>query len=230
MQFSKPHTLAEIAAILNCKFIGNSAFLIKGMNEIHRIKEGEIVFVDHPKYYDKALQSAASVILINKEVPCPEGKALLISSDPFRDFNFLINFFRPFEFNTDKVSNSAQIGSNCQIHSTVTLGNNVKIEANCHIINTEIADNTTILANSIIENSKIGSGVNIGPFARIRPNTTLGNTTKIGNFVEVKKSSLKGVKAGHLSYLGDSQIDEGTNIGAGTITCNYDGINKHKTI
>jgi len=85
-----------------------------------------------------------------------------------------------------------------------------------------------IKTNSIVENSTIEDS-SIGPIARIRPNSILKDT-HIGNFVEVKKSNLTGVKAGHLAYLGDSQIDEGTNIGAGTITCNYDGINKHKTI
>ena len=89
MKFSVPQTLEKIAAILNCDFVGDASFPVLGMNEIHVVRSGDIVFVDHPKYYDKALSSAASVVLINKIIPCPKGKALLVSEDPFRDFNIL---------------------------------------------------------------------------------------------------------------------------------------------
>lgn len=84
MKFSKSHPLKEIAAIIDCQYRGDDNFPVDGMNEIHVVTPGDIVFVDHPKYYDKALQSAATIILINKEVECPAGKALLISDDPFR--------------------------------------------------------------------------------------------------------------------------------------------------
>lgn len=111
------------------------------------------------------------------------------------------------------------------------LGENVSIGANCQIINSTIENNTTILANSIIENSHIASDCVIGPFARIRPHTHLQQGVKIGNFVEVKKSTIqKSSKVNHLSYIGDSHIGKNVNIGAGTITCNYDGANKHQTI
>ena len=87
MKFTSGQTLSKIANLLDCNFIGNADFPVLGMNEIHVVEKGDIVFVDHPKYYDKALESKASIILINKEVNCPPGKALLISEDPFRDFN-----------------------------------------------------------------------------------------------------------------------------------------------
>ncbi|WP_295985526.1 LpxD N-terminal domain-containing protein, partial [uncultured Algibacter sp.] len=87
MKFPKPHTLKQIADLVDCKFVGASDFQVLGMNEIHVVEPGDIVFVDHPKYYGKALDSAATIVLINKEVECPVGKALLISEDPFRDFN-----------------------------------------------------------------------------------------------------------------------------------------------
>ncbi len=96
MKFSKTYSLKEIATIINAQYVGSDSFPIEGMNEIHVVEQGDIVFVDHPKYYDKALQSAATVILINKEVACPEGKALLISDDPFRDFNKLTDYFKCF--------------------------------------------------------------------------------------------------------------------------------------
>ena len=110
------------------------------------------------------------------------------------------------------------------------LGKNVLISPNCIIKASKIGDNTNILANSIIENAVIGSNTSIGPFARIRPETKIGNHSKIGNFVEVKKSSIENnSKVSHLSYIGDSKIGNDVNVGAGVITCNYDGINKFQT-
>ncbi|MDX1427924.1 MAG: LpxD N-terminal domain-containing protein, partial [Salegentibacter mishustinae] len=97
MKFPQEHTLQQIATIIDAQYIGDANFPVKGMNEIHVVTPGDIVFVDHPKYYDKALNSAATVILINKEVDCPEGKALLISEDPFSDFNKLTQYFKPFQ-------------------------------------------------------------------------------------------------------------------------------------
>ena len=103
------------------------------MNEIHVVRTGDIVFVDHPKYYDKALQSAATVILINKKVSCPEGKALLISEDPFRDFNRLSQYFRPFEPADRSIATTAKIGKNTVIQPNVFIGNHVSIGENCLI-------------------------------------------------------------------------------------------------
>lgn len=115
------------------------------MNEIHVVQEGEIVFVDHPKYYDKALESKASVVLINKEVACPEGKALLISDDPFRDFNKLTEFFKPFERSNGLISASAKIGQNSVIQPNTFIGNNVVIGNDCLIhSNVSIYDNCII--------------------------------------------------------------------------------------
>ncbi|HNB34286.1 MAG TPA: LpxD N-terminal domain-containing protein, partial [Bacteroidia bacterium] len=90
--------LADVASLLNAKYIGDDGFQITGINEIHKVEKGDITFVDHPKYYDKALNSAATTILINKEVSCPEGKALIISDDPFRDYNLLTRKYRPLTF------------------------------------------------------------------------------------------------------------------------------------
>ena len=123
------------------------------------------------------------------------------------------------------------IDINVIIEGKVTLGYGVKIGAGCILKNCDIADNTEIKANSIIEGASIGENASIGPFARLRPDTIIANEVHIGNFVEVKKSTLGvGTKCGHLSYIGDSQVGSGVNIGAGVITCNYDGVNKHQTI
>ena len=127
-------------------------------------------------------------------------------------------------------------GNDCTIDVNVVfegdnvLGNNVLISPNCIIKDSKIGDNTSIFPNSIIENSIIGSNTTIGPFARIRPDTNIGDHSKVGNFVEIKKSTIKNnSKVSHLSYVGDSKIGDDVNIGAGVITCNYDGANKHQT-
>jgi len=113
----------------------------------------------------------------------------------------------------------------------VTLGSNVVVHANCIIENAVIGDNSIIKANSVIESAKIGNSCELGPFARIRPDTVLHNQAKVGNFVEIKKSTVgNGSKISHLSYIGDTTMGDEVNIGAGTITCNYDGANKFETV
>jgi UDP-3-O-[3-hydroxymyristoyl] glucosamine N-acyltransferase len=156
MKFFKAHTLNEIASIIDCKFIGDANFPVLGMNEIHVVEPGDIVFVDHPKYYDKALQSSATIVLINKEVACPEGKALLVSDDPFRDFNKLTQHFRPFVASNVAVASSAKIGTNTIIQPNCFIGNNVVIGDNCIIhANVVIYDNTIIGNNVIIHSGTI---------------------------------------------------------------------------
>lgn len=151
MKFPKSHSLQEIANLLNCEFIGDQNFPVLGMNEIHVVEPGDIVFVDHPKYYDKALQSAATIVLINKKVDCPEGKALLISDDPFRDFNTLTKHFRPFQGTSLAISLSATIGEGTVIQPNCFIGNNVSIGKNCLIHpNVTIYDNTVIGDNVMI--------------------------------------------------------------------------------
>lgn len=152
MKFPKIHTLKEIADLIDCEFVGDANFQAHGMNEIHVVEPGDIVFVDHPKYYDKALNSAATIILINKSVDCPEGKALLISDDPFRDFNKLTRHFRPFQGTNVSISLSSEIGENTFIQPNCFVGNNVKIGKNCIIhANVSIYDNTIIGDNVIIQ-------------------------------------------------------------------------------
>ncbi|MDD5215655.1 MAG: bifunctional UDP-N-acetylglucosamine diphosphorylase/glucosamine-1-phosphate N-acetyltransferase GlmU [Methylococcales bacterium] len=132
---------------------------------------------------------------------------------------------------------SLEIGQDVEIDVNVIfegknqIGNNVKIGANCLIKNATIGDDVIILANCVIENAEVGANSRIGPFARLRPETVLATDTHIGNFVEIKKSVIgQGSKVNHLSYIGDSLVGKKVNIGAGTITCNYDGANKFQTI
>lgn len=156
MKFPRIYTLQEIAIIIQAKFVGNQDFPIIGINEIHRVENGDIVFVDHPKYYDKALQSKATVVLINKEVDCPEGKALLISNDPFRDFVKIGQYFLPFQSSQKSVSETAEIGKNTIIQPNVFIGNNVRIGENCLIhSNVSIYDNTIIGNNVIIHSGTV---------------------------------------------------------------------------
>jgi UDP-3-O-[3-hydroxymyristoyl] glucosamine N-acyltransferase len=156
MKFSKTYTLQEIASIISCTFVGAADFPVLGMNEIHVVEPGDIVFVDHPKYYDKALESKATIVLINKEVNCPKGKALLISDDPFRDFNILTRHFRPFTQSNSAIAASAVIGRDTVIQPNCFVGNNVSIGDNCLIhANVTIYDNTVIGNNVIIHSGTI---------------------------------------------------------------------------
>lgn len=156
MKFPSIHTLKEIANIIGSTYVGADDFAVHGMNEIHVVEPGDIVFVDHPKYYDKALQSAATIVLINKEVDCPEGKALLISDDPFRDFNVLTKHFRPFVAANVSISTSAQIGEGTVIQPNCFIGNNVSIGNNCLLhANVIVYDNTVIGDNVIIHSGTV---------------------------------------------------------------------------
>ena len=123
------------------------------------------------------------------------------------------------------------IDVNAVLEGNIVLGNRVSIGPNVVMRNATVGDDVTILANCVIEDAEIGSRSRIGPFARLRPETRLSTNTHIGNFVEIKKSDVgEGSKVNHLSYIGDTSIGTDVNIGAGTITCNYDGANKHRTI
>lgn len=151
MKFEKVYALQEIAAIIGCEYVGDPNFPVQGMNEIHVVTPGDIVFVDHPKYYDKALQSAATIVLINKKVDCPEGKALLLSDDPFRDFNVLTKHFKPFQATNSAIAPSAKIGEGTAIQPNCFIGNQVVIGKNCLIHpNVTIYDHTLIGDNVII--------------------------------------------------------------------------------
>ena len=122
------------------------------------------------------------------------------------------------------------IDINCVFEGNVVLGDGTRVGPGCIIRDSQIGDNVNILANSVIEQSKIGEGVVVGPFARLRAGTELAANSKVGNFVETKKAKVgKGSKINHLSYVGDAELAGNVNIGAGTITCNYDGHNKHTT-
>lgn len=221
MKFTSVQTLSKIANLLECNFIGNDDFPVLGMNEIHVVEKGDIVFVDHPKYYDKALESEASIILINKEVNCPPGKTLLISEDPFRDFNKLIHHFNPFIAATAVISPTSEIGENTIIQPNVFVGNNVKIGKNCLIHSNVCLYDHTVVGDNVI----IHSGTILGADAfyyKNRPekydklvsggNVLINNNVEIGALCTIDK----GVTASTVVGEG-SKIDNQVHIGHDTV-------------
>lgn len=159
MKFPRTHTLKEIAQIIDSEFVGPEDFPVEGINEIHVVEPGDIVFVDHPKYYDTALNSAATVVLINKKVDCPEGKALLISDDPFRDFVKIGQQFKSFQPSNQMIASTAKIGEGTVLQPNVFVGHNVKIGKNCLIhANVSIGNDSVIGDNVIIHSGTVLGG------------------------------------------------------------------------
>ncbi len=158
MRLPKSYTLKEFAALIDCEFVGDPNHIITGINEIHRVVAGDLVFVDHPKYYQKALESAATTILIDQKTDCPEGKGLLISAKPFDDFNKLTRHFHPYVPHTNMTGKNCEIDESAILYPNSFIGNDVKIGKNVIIYSgVSIMDRTIIEDNSIIgPNSTIG--------------------------------------------------------------------------
>lgn len=160
MQFPSPVAIEWIAGLTGARLIGNTGGHATGINEIHKVENGDLVFVDHPKYYDKCINSAATFIIINKEVNCPEGKALLIVDNPFEAYCKIVNHFRPFEPAVKMISDSAVIGEGTFIYPGVFIGHHVRIGKNCII-----HPNVTIMDHCII-----------GDHVLIQPGTVIGGS------------------------------------------------------
>lgn len=157
MQFPSPVSLQWIAEFINAKLVGDAQAQATGINEIHKVEKGDLVFVDHPKYYDKCLNSAASFIIINKETSVPEGKALLVVDNPFEAYCKIANHFRPFEPATKMISDSAVIGEGSFIYPGAFIGHHVSIGKNtiihpnvCIMDHCIIGDNVIIQAGTVI--------------------------------------------------------------------------------
>nr|NQU89024.1 UDP-3-O-(3-hydroxymyristoyl)glucosamine N-acyltransferase [Bacteroidota bacterium] len=156
MKLERAHSLSEIATFLHCKYDGDASQEILGINEIHMVEPGDLTFVDHPKYYNKALQSNATTIIINKDVGCPDGKGLLISTDPFADYVKLVKKFRSFEPSNSQISPSAEIGEGTVIQPNAFVGNHVKIGKNCIIhSNVSIYDHVVIGDDVIVHSNTV---------------------------------------------------------------------------
>jgi UDP-3-O-[3-hydroxymyristoyl] glucosamine N-acyltransferase len=210
MKLPRTYTLESIAAIIQAEFEGSPEFPITGINEIHKVVTGDLVFVDHPKYYDKALHSAASAVLINQRVVCPPDKVLLFSDDPCRDFNLLTSHFSPWSMTQGLRGDSVILGNSSQIHPTVVMGNRVTI-----------GKRTIVHAGVVIYDD-----VHLGDDCIIHSNTVLGSdafyykarthgrdkmhtcgSVEIGNSVEIGASCT--IDRG---LTGDTRIGDGTKI------------------
>ena len=150
MQFPEALSLSNIAQWLNVPFAGDGDALVTGINEIHKVTSGDLTFVDFHKYYDAALNSAASFVLINKEVEVPEGKGLLFSDDPFRDFVRLAKRFRPSEPSLEQIASTATIGKNTILMPGVYVGAHVTIGDNCIIHPNVVLYDHTVVGNNVI--------------------------------------------------------------------------------
>ncbi len=150
MKFPSPIAVQEIAQLIGAKLVGNVNGLVTGINEIHKVEPGDLVFVDHPKYYDKCIHSAATFIIINKEASYPEGKTLLIVDQPFEAYQTIVRHFRPFEPANRMISETAVIGEGSYIAPNVFIGPHVTIGSNCRIF-----PNVTILGHCVIGNNVV---------------------------------------------------------------------------
>ena len=233
MTFKKPQTLQSIAEIIGAKMIGEADFPVLGTNEIHMVKNGEIVFVNHPKYYDKALNSDATIILIDKEVACPEGKALLISEDPFRDFNKINTHFTRI-YNFTEQLHDLEMGEGTFVHPSVVIGNEVKIGNNCHIFpNVVIGDRTVIGDNVIIQSGTVLGGDAFyyrklnGNFDRLISvgNVVIENNVEIGNNCTIDRGVTDSTIIGEGSVLDNLiQIGHDTIIGKKVLIASHAAI------
>ena len=211
MKFNHPKSLQEIVALIDCSFIGNKDVIITGINEIHKVVEGDIVFVDHSKYYKKAINSEADVIIIDKEVDnFPKGKALIISKNPFDDFNKITNYFRAFkQWDSDRGSNFKQDVS-AIIHPNVSIGHEVSVGANTIIHSgvvlcdyTIIGDNVIVGPNSVIGHNAFYYKKKIDGYHRLHTcgRTILEDDVEIGALVTIDRG-----------VTGDTIIGKGTKI------------------
>jgi UDP-3-O-[3-hydroxymyristoyl] glucosamine N-acyltransferase len=152
MRFASPIAVSWIGEFIGAKIVGDKNGKATGINELHKVEEGDLVFVDHPKYYEKCIYSPATFIIINKEVDCPAGKALLVVEDPFEAYQKIVRHFRPFEPATKMISDSAIIGKGVVIFPGTFIGSNVSIGPNCFIHpNVTILDHCVLGSNVIIQ-------------------------------------------------------------------------------
>ncbi len=190
MKLKEAQRLDQLAEFLGCKFVGDPAHVITGINEIHVVEEGDLVFVDHPKYYQKALESAATTILIDQNVDCPEGKGLLISDKPFDDFNRLTKHFTPWNPPNENTGSNAVIAETAIIYPNVFIGNDVIIG----------------------EHAVIYPGAYIGDRSVIGDNVIVGPNSVIGHYAFYYKK--KGLNYDRMHSCGGVHLENDVEIGA----------------
>ncbi len=223
MKFASPLKLKEIAKLISAEVIGDPDQLVAGLNEIHRVEKGDLVFVDHEKYYNKALGSAATTILINKKVECPAGKSLLITSEPFVAYNKLVTHYFPNSLALDNpVSVTAEIGKTTTVMPGVYIGHHVRIGENCilhpNVViynNCVIGNNVTIHAGTVIGSDAFYYKKREKGFEKMIScgKVVIGDDVEIGSLCSIDR----GVSADTVIGKG-SKIDNHVHIGHDTIT------------
>ena len=213
MKLSQPITLAQAAEFLNCKFIGNPEMPISGLNEIHKVTPGDLTFVDYHKYYEKAMQSEATIILINAEIDFPPHKGILISEDPFRDYNKLVNRYyetQPIMGHDYHTGKNVTIGEDSFLMHNVFVGDRVKIGKNCRIYPNVVLYSDTILGDNVIIHANTVIGADAFYFKKRTDGydklyscgrVVIGNNVEIGAACTIDKG-----------VSGDTIIGDGTKI------------------
>lgn len=208
MKLEPQRSLEQIAELINAKMVGSSDHVVSGINEIHKVEKGDLLFVDHPKYYDKAIESAATTILIDKEIEVPEGKALLVSENPFRDYNTLTKHFSPLDHLEENRGKNVEIGKGTKIYPGVVIGNNVHIGDNCQIHSNVVLEDGTQIGNNVIIHSNSVIGADAFYYKKID-----GEYVKMHScgWVEIEDD----VEIGSLCTI-DKGVSSNTKIGAGS--------------
>jgi len=194
MEFKQPVPVSFIAELIGAELVGNKNGMVTGINELHKVQKGDLAFVDHPKYYDKCINSAASFIIINKKTDYPDGKALLVVEEPFEAYLKIVNHYHPFNPSSKPVSDSASVGEGTVLMPNAFVGNNVVIGKNCII-----HPNVTILDDCIIGNDVI-----------IQAGSVIGSDA----FYYNKKTS-RPIHYKKMVSCGRVVIEDGVEIGAG---------------
>jgi UDP-3-O-[3-hydroxymyristoyl] glucosamine N-acyltransferase len=231
VKLALPQTAAELAHLINARVQGNSERLVTGLNEINRVEEGDLVFVDHEKYYDKALNSAATTILINKEVSVPEGKAIIISDDPCRDYNALIRRFMP---RAGWAESDIHIGAGSEVHPSAVVGPHVRIGADCIIHpgvviyeHCTIGDRVIIHANTVIGADPFYYKKRPTGYDKMAPggSVVIEDDVEIGALCTIDRGVSADTRIGRGSKLDNHiQVGHDTLIGAGCLIASHVGI------
>ena len=206
MRFEKPVPVTTIALLIGAEVVGNENGSATGINEIHKVEEGDLAFVDHPKYYDTCINSAATFIIINKKKDCPDGKALLIVDDPFEAYLKIVNFYRPFTPSMKTISDTAIVGEGTVVMPGAYIGNHVTVGKNCIIY-----PNVTVLDYCIIGDNVI-----------IQAGTVIGSDAFYYN-----KKTNRDIHYKKMTSCGRVLIENGVEIGA---NCSIDRGVSHDTI
>jgi UDP-3-O-[3-hydroxymyristoyl] glucosamine N-acyltransferase len=221
MKLNPPVSLQQLAEWTNTSVLGDGTMLVRGINEIHRVETGDLTFVDHPKYYDKALNSAATFIIINKEVEIPEGKALLFSDDPFRDYVFLTRKFMPFTAAQSSIDPRAHIGEGTITQPNAVVGPYAVVGKNCIIHSGVVIYDHCVIGDNVIIHANTVLGADAFYFKR-RPEfydkmhscgrVVIGDNVEIGAMCTIDR----GVSAD--TTIGDgTKLDDHVHIGHDTI-------------